>query len=331
MAKNVLEPLVSIIIPIYNAEKYLEESLGSVLNQTYGYLEILCVNDGSTDGSVALLEKFQQTDGRIRILSQKNQGAGVARNLGMDEAKGEFIYFFDADDLLHKKAIETLVKAAIKQDTDIVLFGYYRFNEDKKSRVDFSAKTLKVRLGKVISPRDIADRLYQADHGMPWNKLYKAEFLRKTGVKFQALKNTNDEFFSRITTVEADRILFLNKTFVGYRVGNAGSLQGKANRHILDCTAALEAIREELVNRGYYEMYSDTFKKLAGYVVMLKLISSCNSDSFEVLAREVSENTIDRCEMDEEHLEKRYRNIFKALKAKDISKAEYEINNGGLL
>ena len=324
MSANVNEPLVSIVIPVFNAEKYLDGSLRSVTEQSYKRLEIICVDDGSTDGSTTIIQRFAQADDRIRLLSRENSGAGAARNLGMDEAKGEYVFFFDADDLLHRNAVRTLVKTSEKYCTDIVLFGYYKFSGGKKIRTDFSAKTLKVPLNKVISARDIAGCLYQADHGMPWNKFYKADFLKKTGVRFQTLKNTNDEFFSRITAAEAGRILFLNKEFVGYRVGNKNSLRGNADMNILDCTYALCAIHDELKRRGYYDIYADTYKRLAGYVVMLKLLSIEDENAFKTFVTEVSEKTLYECEMDEEHLEDRYKGIYRALLSKDINMTAIE-------
>ena len=318
-------------MPVFNAERFLEGSLRSVTGQSYGNLEIICVDDGSTDYSAAVIQRLALTDDRIRLLSRENGGAGAARNLGLDEAKGEYIFFFDSDDLLHRNAVRTLVKTAEKNNTDIVLFGYYKFSEDKKIRTDFSAKTLKVPLNKVISPRDISGCLYQADHGMPWNKFYKTDFLKKTGVRFQTLKNTNDEFFSRITVVEAERILFMNRKFVGYRVGNKNSLRGNADVNILDCTYALSAVHDELKKRGYYDTYLDTYRKLAGYVVMLKLLAIEDKDAFEVFVTEVSENTLHSCEIDEDHLEDIYKGLYRALLSKDVNKAATEtkkIKNG---
>ena len=321
------EPLVSIVIPVYNAEEYLEETLRSVSGQSYRNLEIICVDDGSSDNSLSILKKAKSSDSRIIILSQANQGAGTARNLGMDAARGEYILFFDADDILNKNAVKTLVKAVARSDTDIVFFGYRKFSGGKRIHTDFSAKTLKVPMNKVISPADIADRLFQADHGMPWNKFYKTEFLRKTDVRFQALKNTNDEFFSRLTTVEAGRILFLNRVFVDYRVGNKSSLQGNSGKSILDCTYAMKAIVEELKKRGLYETYRETFRKLAGYVIMLRLMAAEDPDNFAVLAKEITDNMIIRCEIDESCLEECYRDAYRALRAKDISKAKCELDN----
>jgi len=326
MSGSIKEKLVSIVIPVYNAEEYLKESLCSVLGQSYKNLEIICVDDGSTDKSLQVLQRMKQNDERIKILSEDNRGAGVARNLGMEESQGEYIYFFDADDYLHRKAIQTLVKVAEKNAADIVLFGYYKFSEGKKKRVAFSPKILKAPIGKVIPPESISDRLFQADHGMPWNKFYRAEFIIKSGVRFQTLKNTNDEYFSRISTVEAKRIVFINKTLTGYRVGNKQSLQGSAGANILNCTLALQAIYDELKCKGYYEIYSGTFKKLAGYVVMLKLLAVRGSDAFGILAKEVSDNTIRLCEMEEDYLEEKYRSAFRALQSKDIAKAELYLN-----
>lgn len=325
MSVTSIEPLVSIIIPVYNAEEYLEESLHSVTEQSYRNLEIICVDDGSADGSPAILQRLKSNDPRIVVLSQENSGAGVARNLGMKEAKGEYILFFDADDLLRKNAVRTLVKTAVRNNTDIVLFHYYKFSGSRKMRVSFSAGILKVPLNRVIKPTDISDRLFQADHGMPWNKFYKADFLRNAGVLFQALKNTNDEFFSRITTVEANRILFLNKVFVGYRVGNNRSLQGNTKNHILDCTLAVSAICDELKNRGYYETYRETYQKLAGYILMLKLLATKDSESFKILATEISENILSRCELQDSCPEERFLAVYDALRLKDIERAESEI------
>ena len=318
------EPLVSIVMPVYNAEDYLEESLCTVVSQSYRNLEIICVDDGSRDDSLLLIKKMMQEDQRISVVTQENQGAGAARNLGLKEANGEYILFFDADDILKKKAVETAVRTAVRHDADIVLYGYYKFSGSKKIRVDFSAKKLKVPMNRKITPADISDRLFQCDHGMPWNKLYKTSFLRGTGVEFQKLRNTEDEFFSRLTTVQAGSMVFIDKIFVGYRVGNKGSLHGNVDRNILDCTYALRTIHDELKSRGYYGQYQATYKKLAGYIIMLKLIAIDDHDVFRLFADEVSKNVIDNCEMEENFLEDKYKAVFRALKAGDIEKAEAE-------
>ncbi|MCR4791138.1 MAG: glycosyltransferase [Lachnospiraceae bacterium] len=317
---------MSIIMPVFNAEVFLDRSLRSVMDQSYRMLDIICVDDGSSDGSLKLLQKYAAEDKRISVIRTDNRGAGSARNLGFDAACGEYVLFFDADDILKKNMIRTLVKTSVKREADIVLFGYYKFSDDRRMRVPFSPKILNVPMNRAVSPSDISDVLFQADHGMPWNKFYRMDFLKSSGVRFQALKNTNDEFFSRITTVEAGSIVFLNKALIGYRVGNTNSLRGNANSNVLDCTYALKAIGEELKTRGKYDLYSDTFRKLAGYVIMLKLLAIDDHDAFCILADEISENVLNLCGMDESCFEDRYLAAYRALRAKDISKAEAEID-----
>lgn len=319
-------PLISVIIPVYNAEEFLESSLRSVMDQTYKNLEIICINDGSTDNSLSILQRMKDEDKRIRVISDVNHGAGAARNTGMDHATGDFIFFFDSDDLLKKKMMEILVKTALKNDTDIVLFGYQKFSGSKKVHTDFSAKVLKVPMNRVISPDQVSDRLFQADHGMPWNKFYNTRFLKDTGVRFQELKNSEDEYFSRITTVLAKRILFLDKVLIGYRVGNKKSLQGNHGKNILDSTYALRAIHDELKKRGLFDTYLKTYKKLAGYIVMLKLAATEDPETFSVFACEVSDNIIDSCEVDEEYLEEQYKSAYRALRAHDILQAKTEFD-----
>lgn len=109
-----IDQLVSIVMPIYNAENYLKDSLDSLISQKYKNLEIICVDDGSTDNSLRILENYKRIDDRIKILKQKNQFAGVARNNGLDHANGKYIMFLDSDDIFEKSMISNLVKKAEK-------------------------------------------------------------------------------------------------------------------------------------------------------------------------------------------------------------------------
>ncbi len=122
-------PKVSIIIPVYNVEKYLKECLNSVVNQTLKEIEIICVDDGSTDNSLSILEEYAKKDNRINLLKQENSGAGAARNKGLDSARGEYIYFLDSDDFLELNAIEILYNQIAKNQADICFFKFYKYNQ----------------------------------------------------------------------------------------------------------------------------------------------------------------------------------------------------------
>lgn len=123
--------LISVIVPVYNARKYLSECLDSLINQTYQNLEVILVDDGSVDDSLRICRKYEACDERIHIVRfEKNQGLSAARNAGIDTAAGEFIYFLDSDDYIRQDMLEIMYNAMLKNNADIVLCGYHRVDEE---------------------------------------------------------------------------------------------------------------------------------------------------------------------------------------------------------
>lgn len=133
--KKMMQPKISIIIPVYNVEKYLTTCLESVRNQTFKDFEAICINDGSTDNSLEILKDFQKKDERIKIITQENQGSSVARNRGLKEAKGDYIYFLDSDDSIHPKLLEICLYFALKNDAELVCFGFER-SDGKNNQIE---------------------------------------------------------------------------------------------------------------------------------------------------------------------------------------------------
>ena len=123
-------PKISIVIAVYNAEKYLHKCLDSLVNQTLQDIEIVCVNDGSLDSSLDILNKYAQKDGRFKIISQENQGPGVARNCGVHQATGEYLMIADPDDWFELDACELAYNQITKNKNDMVFFGYQSFYEE---------------------------------------------------------------------------------------------------------------------------------------------------------------------------------------------------------
>jgi len=170
---------ISIIIPIYNSELYLKRCLDSIINQTYSNLEIILVNDGSIDNSYQLCLDYPKKDNRIKVFNQKNQGAGVARNLGLKNSTGDYITFIDSDDYIENDYIEYLYNLLVKNDCDIAVTS---FLECKKEKV------------KVIN-RDIGLKMlanFQIEFA-PWGKLYKKSIIKD--VMFSKTKNYEDIVF----------------------------------------------------------------------------------------------------------------------------------------
>lgn len=192
---------VSVIIPVYNVENYLKKCLDSVINQTLKNIEIICINDGSTDNSLKILEEYSKKDNRIIVLNQENQGQSIARNNGLKIAKGEFIGFVDSDDYISLNFYEKLYNSAKKYNSQIAVADIFRFcdktNNDKyilkiKKEENTVNKNLKFKYCNV--PRCC----------YIWNKIYKREELLKTNIRFKENKKFED-------VIWLHKILFLLK------------------------------------------------------------------------------------------------------------------------
>ena len=132
---------ISVILPVYNTSKYLHACLSSLLNQTFHDFEIVAINDGSTDDSLSILQDFANKDSRIRIIDQKNQGIGAARNLGIQLANGTYIAFIDSDDTLELRMLECLYKKAVEESLDIVVCDYIEYEETSKKEEQIALPT----------------------------------------------------------------------------------------------------------------------------------------------------------------------------------------------
>lgn len=281
-----MNPKVSIIMPVYNAADHLRDSLDSVLGQSYKDLEIICVDDGSTDESLSILRKYAETDLRISIIRQENQYAGIARNKGLAHACGDYVMFLDSDDIFEKNMVSYLVKKAAEYDTDIVVFGYWRFitSMSKRRPVRNHYKN-----GLLCSSRDIKDNIFQVTRSLPWDKFIRMDFVRKTGLQYQGIKVNNDIFFNRTLVTEANRMLFSGKRFVNYRINNENSLQGKLSKNPTDFIRANEGIYNELKKRKTLAVFKDSFDRIVLSDVILHLQRVNSYEEYEAIVNRLIE------------------------------------------
>lgn len=252
---------VSVIIPVYNSEKYLRECLDSVVNQTLKEIEIICVDDGSADKSLDILEEFAKTDSRIRIIRQQNQFAGAARNNGMREANGKYFAFWDADDYFELNALELLYKKSEKENADICLCAAYTFNDGEKQRV-VDETILKKRFlpqDKVFSVETYPEYIFNIAARAPWNKIVKAAFLRENNIEFQNLKNANDTYFSMICMYYAKRITYVTAPLINYRINNSESITGKASSNPECGYLSYAAVYDEIKKKGISDKALQSF------------------------------------------------------------------------
>lgn len=172
---KIIEPLVSVILPIYNSKEYLEKCLKSVCGQTYRNLEIICIDDGSTDGSEVILDEFGKKDERIKIVHKENGGESSARNAGLRIMSGNYVGFVDCDDWIELQMYEKLVYAMQKQDVDIVAATWYKDTEAVSQKIENNGKVKK----EVFGRNELLNYIYQRDSyrgfAYMWNKLYRRE------------------------------------------------------------------------------------------------------------------------------------------------------------
>lgn len=263
------EVKVSVIIPVYNAEKYLSECMESVLSQTYKNIEIICVDDGSTDNSAKIIRHFQKKDQRIKLLQQTNQYAGVARNNGFALAKGEYAIFLDADDYFEQSLIEKMLAAIYEKDADIVICGSRGFDERLEKHYELSgALNLDILPEKdVFSKKDIPESVFQLTAGWAWDKMYRADFLRKKELRFQELRAAEDELFVDLSLGEAEAITVVKEVLVTHRTNVASSLEYRKDQFWHCGYEMLIAEKAELEKRGLFQMLEKSFaNRAAGYI-----------------------------------------------------------------
>lgn len=217
------QPLVSVIIPVYNAGRYLRETLDCVCGQTLREIEIICVDDGSTDDSLQILQEYAGRDTRLRILRQKNLYAGVARNHGMAEARGKYLSFLDADDRFEPEMLRCLFDTAEQVGADLVCckaMGY-----DNQTGELFDLPWVLPGIGRqgvdtksFVPLRDAPEELFSYSGSAPWNKLYRRSYVEKHHITWLETQSSNDLTFVCHCMALASRVSLLDKVLVYYRV-----------------------------------------------------------------------------------------------------------------
>lgn len=217
-------PLISVIVPVYNVEKYLRKCLDSICGQTYRNLEILCVNDGSTDGSAAILEEYAAKDARIKVFTQANAGQGAARNLALDNAHGTWITGVDSDDYLEPDAYEYAV-TGIQEEVDIVCFGthIHAHNHTPEPRLE---ALFEYPLTGSHKP-DISGVVYTND--VFWNKLWRKSLIDRLSLRFPEGLWYEDSYFWRAAAPFSRCIHFLPGKKINY-VRHAASTMSQVFR-----------------------------------------------------------------------------------------------------
>ena len=268
-------PKVSVIIPVYNTEEYLTKCLETVINQTLKEIEIICIDDGSTDDSLYILKKYAENEERMTVLKQENLHAGVARNAGIVVAKGKYLSFLDSDDFFELNMLEVLYKKIIKKNSDIIICKCKsidlitgRMNEDicnNSLRLDLIPKN------NNFSLLEISKNIFQFCEGWAWDKLFRTDFILSKNIKFQNLINFNDNQFTYTALCLARTITTTKKRLVIKRHGHKKSLSANRNKDPSCFLLAFNKIKFNLEKAGLYNLVKESFGKWATKLCIIQL------------------------------------------------------------
>ncbi len=254
------EVKISIIMPIYNKSSYLHETLDSLLNQIFQCYEIVCINDGSTDSSLQILEAYSAKDKRIRVFNnEKNIGAALSRNRGIEYAKAPYILFLDADDIFDPMLLEEAFSAAESYDTDIVVWENDTFTDSdlifKESGSKGEQYYSDIFCNKIFNMNDLAAENVTLWSISVWDKLYRKQFILDNYIHFQDIKSANDGKFALISILLANRIIHVKtyRALLHYRVKIADQIS--TNRNPMNMYFAYKEVRRELLQHGLWEKY----------------------------------------------------------------------------
>lgn len=249
--------MVSIVIPVFNSEKYLPDCLNSILKQSYENFEVLLVEDGSTDGSAGVGRYYKGLDSRIKLIEQTNQGVSKARNAGLDMAAGKYLLFVDSDDWLETQALEKAVKRLEDNNADMVAFGYYEVKGDKTTEIKVTGECRTVGREQYI--REIICDDHKWGGGLTWNKLWRTGAMEGYGrQRFDAeLFSYEDKLWNVKAAAAVKKIVLIPECLYHYRI------HGKSLSH--NKSADLDK-RENSVA---------AYKKILDYVKLNGVIGNC--------------------------------------------------------
>lgn len=257
---------ITIIVPVYNVEKYLRDSIESSTNQTYQNIEILLIDDGSKDSSGIICDEYANKDSRIKVIHQENKGLSGARNTGLDEATGEYIMFLDSDDTLKKDACENLLTEIEKTGADFVIGNYTNMDDDgtvwEKPIFDKN-KYSKYKL----SIKDYEKSFYLMNSGV-WNKIFRKSFLDELEIKFENRLPAEDAIFTTYCFIKSKNVYYIPEIVYNYRLRFSDSISTNCSqKYFFGINKAYRIIYNNFKENNQLEYYRYFYAKSVNYML----------------------------------------------------------------
>lgn len=296
-------PTVSIVIPCFNSESYLPETLRSAQNQSLRDLEIICVDNSSTDGTRAIIEDAASRDSRIRYVFEQEAGEGFARDAGLEVASGDWLYFLDSDDVMRPRLLEDAVSRGEDTLADLVVFRT-EYLDDVTQEIRNCPECFDITWIQnwtedlVFNPRQNPERIFNSFQNWVHNKLYRRSFIVNHRIRFQHLHRMADILFTCRSLAEAERIALLDTPLHLYRTNNETSALNTSDAYPLDFYDAFVELRECLENDGTWELYNVSFSNWAEEAVAMNLYRSKSFVGFSTIVDAMKRGGLQKLHID---------------------------------
>ena len=290
--------LVSIVVAVYNSAKYLRQAMESILNQSYSDIEVIAVDDGSSDGSLEILYDLASHDHRLTVYEnhEESDGAAVARNIGISHATGKYLMVLDSDDFFEKDMIEKLCFLAEENAADVVICDGYRY--DDRNGVDLERNSILYRDklpadARIFAPEENKDNLFVMTLGAAWNVLFSLQLIRKYDLMFKSFHHADDFELVYMAFAHAEKIMILPERLVHYRVNHAGSQAANVDCWPDTAWKAMLSFKKALMAAGLFETYRVAFLRVAARYVSFYINSMSSEQSFIKLFDELKNERLD--------------------------------------
>ena len=257
---------ISVIMPVYNLSLYLSESIESILSQSFKDFELILINDGSTDSSGIICDKYKEKDSRVKVIHKENEGSGIARNIGINCAKGQFLMFLDGDDKIESNLLEKLYLEIISSNTDLVICNYSEFTDENIFNIKKQIKEEVIINGKLECRKTYIDLLKKEVIQSPWNKIYKASIINENNIRFPNLRRCQDAVFNCEYFNYIESYKLIPDTLYHYRINNNNTCWEKFPKDFFDIALKLNS-KYITALENWNILNKDDFSYLCSYFI----------------------------------------------------------------
>ncbi|WP_026509850.1 glycosyltransferase family 2 protein [Butyrivibrio sp. LC3010] len=322
-----MEKKVTVVVPSYNTENQIEKCLDTICSQTLKDIEIIVVDDGSSDRTADIADEYAKKDDRIQVVRNEHQNAGVARNTGLDKATGEYIVFWDSDDFFAVNALDKLYTKCKAENADICICDAYHVDDKSGKRIPGNKNNYQYLInGDTYNRKTNPDYILNITTNVPWNKMFRTGFIKSTGIRFQSIERANDAFFTMSAMVLADKVTIIRDSLIYWRFNQKISTTSDKSRSPMCVFRAFEETKRFLEEKGVYEEVKRSFLNRAvdSYLYSLKCQKSLSTiDSFRESFDYIKNEAFGKLGWDEIRTDDIYKHN-KYLTLKHVTEGSYE-------